>query len=167
MDDKFKIAIVIIILFVIGFPLIGQVMKSDQAAQSTDAAKATEKAPARKGGPVLPPMPKANGPMQPMQQPGQQPMQPMLPPRPQGPQGPPPLDPRSLEGSVWSAEGATIYLFAGGKATAQHPALPTQIEGTWSVNGNTLTVSAMGQSMSATINGNQIIAQGKQITRIR
>jgi hypothetical protein len=85
----------------------------------------------------------------------------------QRPQQAPPLDPRSLVNSVWSIDGATIYLWAGGKLSAQHPQLPMQVEGTWSVQGNKLIVSAMGQTETVEISGNQVMARGKSVKRVR
>ena len=84
---------------------------------------------------------------------------------------PPFLNAVNLTNTTWvlnvdKVGPVTVYLQAGGVATAQPAGLP-QITGTWVVNGPTLSVSAMGKTLSAQIVGDQIIADGKPVQRLR
>ena len=95
------------------------------------------------------------------------------------PNDPPLLNATNLVNSKWSVsiEGiqAEITLLAGGKASAKHnlpmPMIPNPLEGTWSVSGAKLTVtaSAMGQSRTVDIHisGNDLYADGNKVTRVQ
>ncbi len=61
----------------------------------------------------------------------------------------------------------TIELFSGGQGVAQGPNLPMQIQGTWVQNGNTLTFTAMGRTISGQIKGDQLMANGMAARRLR
>lgn len=76
---------------------------------------------------------------------------------------------QNLAGTTWAV--GTVYgniivtLNAGGSASASTPMGP--VVGTWRATGNSLTVSAMGQSYTCRIQGWQIIAQdGVPITQM-
>jgi len=77
------------------------------------------------------------------------------------------LNAKNLVNSVWEIEGAQVTLLSGGKLKGSHPAFPVSINGTWSVSGATLTVSAMGRTETAQIIGHDIVANGASIRRIR
>lgn len=75
------------------------------------------------------------------------------------------LTAENLVGSAWNVSGYTINLGAGGVATA---ALPFgQVQGTWSINGATITVRAMNKTVTGTISGDQILIDGKPATRVQ
>ena len=84
------------------------------------------------------------------------------------------LNAQTLVGTLWEvrATQATIqFQFnAGGQGVAVHP-LAGQVPATWSCTGNQVNVSASayGQSMtlSATIQGNSLVAKDCSIRRLR
>jgi hypothetical protein len=156
MDDKMKIAIVVIVVLVLGVPLLGKVMTEDQGAQSAPAdtgkkaGKGVDKAAGKAAG-----APAVN-------------LQPPL------------LNAGNLANSKWqmTLQGfpVTVSLMPGGVLIAESPIIQqmTQqpsVQGTWSVSGPTLTVSAsaMGQSIkeSAQISGNTLLVQGKPVQRLQ
>lgn len=85
---------------------------------------------------------------------------PAAPAAPSGPQ----LTAESLVNTTWQYQGFQITLLPNGVAQANTPF--GQVQGTWSVSGNTLTASAMGQSVTAQIQGNQLIANGQPLQRL-
>jgi len=78
---------------------------------------------------------------------------------------PPLLTAENLVGSAWTMSGYQVSLGAGGVATANTPF--GQVSGTWSVNGSTLTISAMGRTENAQISGDQILVGGQPATRVQ
>jgi hypothetical protein len=89
---------------------------------------------------------------------------------PQAPAAPAPnvpnLTARDLENTTWQIQGFPVQLMPNGVAQANLPGLG-QVQGTWNVSGNQLNVSAMGQSESVEIRGNQLFARGQQVQRVR
>jgi len=160
MSDTTKVVILLMLAVLIGLPLAGQLMKSAPGSATVDEASVSQ------------------GPQPPRQAWRQSPQ-----PRPQGrpnpgPRGrrgrgrqagrqPPMLNAKNLVNSVWELEGARVTLLSGGKLKATHPAVPFPINGTWSVRGSTLTVSAMGETQTAQIVGHDVVASGTSIRRIR
>jgi len=61
----------------------------------------------------------------------------------------------TLVGTKWSAGGMTFTFEEGGALKVND-----QIPGTWSLEGTTLTVGAMGEEYAATIEGGKIIYDG-------
>ena len=78
-----------------------------------------------------------------------------------------PLNAQTLAGTVWEVSGFEIQLNPDGQAVAPRTPLGFGVTGTWTVSGNTLTVSALGRSISCEIQGDQLVYQGKPIRRIR
>ncbi|HNR33609.1 MAG TPA: hypothetical protein PKO36_00415 [Candidatus Hydrogenedentes bacterium] len=149
-STKFILGIVVIVL--LGLPLVGQLAKKQPAVA-----------------PVAAPPPPMETPLAPPPQPFQQPLAQPSPP-PQEPQGPPP--PMSLANTAWTINhpqyGAiTIELYPGGQAQATGGQIPFPIQGTWKQRGNSLTVTAMGQTINAQVQGDQVVANGIAAQRIR
>lgn len=78
---------------------------------------------------------------------------------------PPLLNAGNLANTVWQVKGFSVNLLPGGQASAQTPI--GQVQGTWQVNGANITISAMGQTVTAQISGNQILHEGKPIQRLQ
>lgn len=151
-STKFFIGIVVIVL--VGLPLIGQLAKKQPAAAPSSAPASAPSAAAET--PVTPPPP----------QPYPQPLAPPPPP----PQGPP--QPMNLANTAWTIDhpqygSITIELYAGGQAQATGGQIPFPIQGTWKQRGNSLTVTAMGQTINAQVQGDQVVANGIAARRIR
>jgi len=77
------------------------------------------------------------------------------------------LNAKTLANTAWEIEGIKVRLLPGGKLKGSHPSVPFEVSGTWSVSGATLTVSAMGQTETAQIVGQEIVAGGKPARRLR
>ncbi len=60
-----------------------------------------------------------------------------------------------LTNTSWKYKSYTVNLLPGGKATAQVG--PMNVDGEWSVAGNTVTAKAMGQEIKATWNGTTLV----------
>lgn len=168
MDDKMKLVLFLVVLLVLGLPLVGRLAGSDKTAQTATSAAPSTSAKAAPLKAALPPPP------QPVQQPMQQPQAPpppqRRPPPPPRPAGPPP--PMNLANTAWTIThpqygNITIQLFSNGTAVAQSDKMPMQAQGTWQQNGNSLTVSSMGQSITAQVQGNTISAYGYTAKRLR
>ena len=84
------------------------------------------------------------------------------------------LNAQTLVGTLWevrATEGTVQFQFGpGGQGTAIHP-VAGQVPATWTCSGNqvNVTASAYGQSMtlSAVIQGNNLVAQNCSIHRLR
>jgi hypothetical protein len=61
----------------------------------------------------------------------------------------------TIVGTKWSAGGMTFTFEEGGALKVND-----QIPGTWSLDGTTLTVGAMGEEYAATVEGGKIIYDG-------
>jgi len=181
MDDKTKIILGIIVAAVILLPLVGSLMP--KSAPQEPAPQAAPPAPvAATPAPAPPPPPPSVPSDRPVYidqygepqyaDPAPAPVVAQPAPQKQAPQKQQqakaaPLDPRMFENTTWLVQGATAYLLPGGRLVAQAPGVPMQIEGSWSLRGNTLSVSAMGRSFSAQIVDGQVISKGVSIQRIR
>jgi len=154
MEGSTKFIIGIIVIVVVGLPLAGQLAKKQSAAAHSPSPQSATETPAT-----------------PPPQPYQQPMtQSQPPPPPQQPQGPPP--PMNLANTAWALShpeygNITIELFPGGQAQATGGQIPFPIQGTWKQRGNSLTVTAMGQTIKAEVQGDQVVANGMAARRIR
>lgn len=168
MDTNMKVLLAVIVVVLVGIPLAGQLAARTAPAAQDGAAVPQQPAVADTPLPIPAPTSQA-APVAPPQPVVQQPPPPQyaMPQPPPQPQQPAPLNPQALVNTVWSIDGATIYLWAGGRLSAQHPQLPMQVEGTWSVQGNKLIVSAMGQTETVEVVGNEIRARGKSVKRVR
>ena len=145
MSGRTKVVISLVLVVLVGLPLAGKLMMSTPESATVD-----ETAPSQ--GPQQPPPQGPPNQGQPGQQAGQQ---------------PPMLNAQNLVNSVWEIQGARVTLLSGGKLKVNHPAVPVPIDGTWSVRGSTLTVSAMGKTETAQIVGHDIVASGTSIRRIQ
>ena len=159
MDDRIKIAIVVIVVAAIGLPLAAKVVRDNRGRLSVASSPGAAPRPAAETAPF------------PGQRPGDSAGAPAPPPAVAIPGAPAFLDATNLVNTTWLINvdkigPVTVYLQPGGVATAAAAGLP-QIAGTWTVNGTTLSVSAMGKTLSAQIVGDQLLADGKPVQRIR
>lgn|GEM_PF-939715 len=148
---KFIIGIAVIVL--VGLPLVGQLAKKTEVTAPASTPQSAAETPT------------AAPPPQPYQQTVEQ-----YAPPPQQPQGPPP--PMNLANTAWTLNhpqygSITIELYAGGQAQATGGQIPFPIQGTWKQRGNSLTVTAMGQTITAEVQGDQVVANGMAARRIR
>lgn len=164
-----KAAIIIVLAVILVFGVLTGAAYFKKHGTSGGAATASENGPAAS--------PAANSPAPPAAQPYATytpPAQPAYTPPPQPVVRRPPAqqggwNAQNLAGTTWAV--GTVYgniivtLNAGGSASASTPMGP--VNGTWRATGNSLTVSAMGQSYTCRIQGWQIIAQdGIPITQL-
>lgn len=70
------------------------------------------------------------------------------------------LTAENIVGTKWNAGGMTFTFEKDGVLKVND-----QIPGTWSIDGNTLKVGAMGTEYSATIEGNKIVYDGNPLER--
>jgi len=155
MNDTTKIILVIVAVVVLGIPLLGRFARSEQpAAQTVSADTGAATAPPASGASAAP-----------------------------KPQTPPPSAPASSGvAPVWNASNlvntawavpvkgvgnVSLEFLAGGQVRGSVPGLPMQVSGTWQVNGTSITVVAMGKTVSAQIVGDQIMADGQAAQRTR
>ena len=80
--------------------------------------------------------------------------------------GVPNMTANDLQNTTWQIQGINVSLLPNGVAQATVPGLG-QVQGTWNVSGSQLNVSAMGQSITAEIRGQQLIARGQPVQRVR
>ncbi|MBI4556224.1 MAG: hypothetical protein HY706_01450 [Candidatus Hydrogenedentes bacterium] len=74
---------------------------------------------------------------------------------------------QSLIGTQWQVDKYTFALGPKGQVSVGGVIPGVSLSGTWTVSGNTLTISGMGQSYQAQVRGNQILAGGKPARRIK
>ncbi|MBI2432658.1 MAG: hypothetical protein HYV26_07300 [Candidatus Hydrogenedentes bacterium] len=84
---------------------------------------------------------------------------------PAAPAAPPLLNVQNLVGTVWSVKGFQATFGPGGQLSVAGTPLGT-VSGTWAVSGATVTVSALGQTYTLQVSGNQLLADGQPIQRI-
>jgi hypothetical protein len=72
------------------------------------------------------------------------------------------LTAETLPGTVWSAGALTIAFQADGKLMVNDAS-----EGTWKIEGNTLTVAAMGMEIPTQIEGDKIMYNGTPVERVQ
>lgn len=157
MSKGLVIGTVIVFAVLLGLPLLGQLAKQKNAA--TDSGQAPSQAPvAPAAAPAAPPQAPAAQLMQQPQQPQQPEMQ-----QPQQPQGPL-LNTQNLTNTEWSVQGYQIALLPNGVASVNGG----MVTGKWSVQGDVLTASAMGQTVRCQIVGDQIFGpDGNVVQRTR
>jgi hypothetical protein len=147
MEGSTKLIIGIAVIVLIGLPLMGQLAKKPAATAPASAPQSSTQSPA------------------------QAPQQPEAPPPPPPPPpGPPP--PMDLANTAWTINTAeygdvTVELSAGGQGVANSPQLPMPIQGTWVQRGKSLTFSVMGRNITAQLNGDQLMANGRVAERVR
>ncbi len=151
MEDHWKLVIALLLLVVLGLPLASKYGGDGAAQKQTEDAKAAAEAPAKgaRGGAKI--APAAAGPLK-----------------------PPLLNAGNLPNSKWTIpiQGipVTVTFLAGGQAMADAPGFG-QLQGSWSISGADLTVSAtvMGKSQSQVvkISGDQIIVNGAPAKRLQ
>jgi len=73
----------------------------------------------------------------------------------------PALTAQNLVGTVWEAGGHKLAFNADGKLKVND-----SVDGTWSIAGDTLKISAMGQDMAVTIAGDKLLFQGRPLTKV-
>jgi len=139
--DHQKLALFFALILFVGVPYLGQMAKKERAGEAETIA------PVKGEKPNAPPVKLE----------------------------PPLLTEASLTNSQWeltiSGIKARVTLLAGGKAVAEtDSSIIGTIQGTWSVKGPDLTVTAtaMGQTKTTTlkISGSNIIVEGKPIKRL-
>lgn len=146
MDKKVIIAVVVIAVAAVAIPLLSKVASNQPAANPAAADKAADGgAPAAASAPAAAPA----------------------------------LTADALANTRWSLKiqgiPVTVAFLPGGKATATAPILKAvagseTVEGTWAINGATLTLTAMakGESQTGTfqISGDQILVDGQPAQRL-
>jgi hypothetical protein len=85
------------------------------------------------------------------------------------PPNPPPssgasLNSETMVGTKWSYQGTSLSFDSDGKLTIA--AGDETIEGTWSLDGDTITVEVMGEEHTAQIDGDTITVDGNTIERV-
>ena len=173
MEDKTKLLVFLVVLVLVGIPVLGNLAgkgNSASTAPATDSGKPGKSAAKPAPGTPPPPQQFAQAPQPMQQQPPPPPQQMPQRPQPQRPAAPPP--PMDLTGTAWTLSTpqvgeVTVEFFAGGAAVAQGPNIPMRVQGTWQQNGNSVVLSAMGQTITAQLNGNQLMANGMAANRIR
>ncbi|MBN2308468.1 MAG: hypothetical protein JXR94_05825 [Candidatus Hydrogenedentes bacterium] len=73
------------------------------------------------------------------------------------------IDGKSIVGTEWEINGEYRVVFKANGSLTINGAIP----GNWSINGDTITASAMGESFSAKIKGGELISDEAPIKRIR
>jgi hypothetical protein len=71
----------------------------------------------------------------------------------------------TLVGTKWSFQGMTVSFDSGSTFSVDAGGGET-IEGTWRIDGNTLTVSIMGEETAAEIQGDKIYVDGNELSRV-
>jgi hypothetical protein len=143
MDKKVIIAIVVIAVAALAIPLLSKVASNQPAAPAGKAA--TDKAAPTAAAPTAAPA----------------------------------LNADTLANTKWSLKikgiPVTVSFMAGGKATASAPILKAlagseTVEGTWTVEGANLTLTAMAKGQAQTgkfqISGDQILVDGQPAQRL-
>lgn len=181
MDKSVKVFLVILVIVLVGLPLLGKLARESRSEPPSPDTPAAAPAPAPATPPATPapdqPMtqkarPQYSPPPQPPRPaPARQGQRKNAPPKRPSGNAPPLLNAQNLANSVWQMKidqyNVQVQLFAGGSARATAAGLPMAIEGSWSVQGAHLVVSAMGKTERAKIVGDQIIVNGVPAKRIR
>jgi hypothetical protein len=157
MSKGLVVGTVIVFAVLLGLPLLGQFAKQSNAP--ADSGQAASQAPAA-GAPGAPPAP-PQAPGAPMM--GQQPPPPPQDMQQQQPQAPL-LNTQNLTNTEWSVQGYNIALLPNGVASINGG----MVQGKWSVQGDILTATAMGQTVRCNIVGDQIVGpDGNTVQRTR
>ncbi|MCC6793847.1 MAG: hypothetical protein IT366_01920 [Candidatus Hydrogenedentes bacterium] len=72
------------------------------------------------------------------------------------------LDAKTIVGTKWSVAGFTLAFAENGAVK-----INDEMDGTWKIEGNTLTVSAGGQEHVATIEGDKILYEGTPFEKVQ
>jgi len=178
-----KIFLGVLVVLVLGFPLLGTLVKGEDTKQDTPPARTTEKSPSAEDSDAqektfaermeqLRAQKKPSYQMpQPQQRPQARPRNPVPRPAPSSGKIPPLLNAQNLVNTVWQMKienfNVQVQLFAGGMARATAVGLAMAVDGMWKVNGDSVVVSAMGKTANAKIVGDQLIVNGVPAKRIR
>ena len=73
----------------------------------------------------------------------------------------------AFAGSSWTVDDISASLEPGGLLKVRTPKLPITLEGSWTVKGKTMTLSAMGKTFSLQIDGDKLVKDGKTLTRVQ
>jgi hypothetical protein len=147
MDMWIKVLIAVLVVFLIGFPLLGRVVagsRTSELAENVAAAPPVqEKTPAPKPGA---PKPEKKTPA--VETAG--------------------LNAKTIVGTRWLIDGTYEVTFMRGGKVSVAGAIPgIPVSGKWRINGNTLTASAMGQNISLQLDGDSIHIDGATVERLR
>ena len=85
---------------------------------------------------------------------------------PAAPAGPQNMTAQDLQNTTWQFQQYQITFLPNGVVQANVPGAG-QVQGTWSVSGNRVNASAMGQSITAQIQGNQLFVDGQPLQRLQ
>lgn len=78
----------------------------------------------------------------------------------------PTLSAASLPGTSWEFQGYQATFQQGGQVAVSGTPLGT-VNGSWTVSGTSVTISAVGQSFALQISGAQLLADGQPLRRLR
>lgn len=155
MDSSTKVILVVLAIVVLGIPLLGSLARNDQpVGQTVPVAKTSAST-----------SPAAGATSSPQSQVPQQSAPPLT--------GVAPVwNASNLPNTAWSMPvqgvgNVTVEFLPGGQVRGSVPGLPMNVSGTWQVSGTTITVVAMGKTVSAQIVGDQIMADGQAAQRTR
>ena len=170
MSDKVRTGLIILVVLLIALPLVSQLMGEKKKPETAASPNRAMPSPANPPFNATPTQPAPYYAPQPASAPP--PVAP--PPQAQGKgKAPAQLNAQSLANTAWTISHpqygqVTVQLFANGTADASGASIPFPVQGTWTVSGSTLNVSAMGQSISAQIRGNQLVGpNGVTAQRLR
>ena len=76
-----------------------------------------------------------------------------------------PLTVETIVGTSWDAEGKILTFEKDGVLKVKLGEM--EVEGTWSIEGTTLSAGAMGQSVEATLDGDKIMIDGQELPRVQ
>jgi hypothetical protein len=152
MRNAIVVGIVIVVVVLVGIPVLSQLSKEKQEPGAADKPAGPQKSQQPAPKPAVPPPPQ--------------------PAPPQPPPAGPALDAQTIVGSMWLIEGYTLEFQAEGKVLVYLPGMTPGpqvqgIPGTWTINGATLTATALGQSITGQISGNQIMGPDGPIRRLK
>ncbi len=76
-----------------------------------------------------------------------------------------PLTVETIVGTSWDAEGKILTFEKDGVLKVKLGEM--EVEGTWSIEGTTLSAGAMGQSVTAALDGDKIMIDGQELPRVQ
>ncbi len=71
----------------------------------------------------------------------------------------------TIVGTKWSFQGMSVTFTSGSTLTVDVGGGET-VDGTWRIDGNTLTVTVMGDDIAAEIKGDKVYVEGNELTRV-
>ncbi len=147
MDTWLKVLIAVLVVFLIGFPLLGRVVAGSRAPEQAEnvatAPPVQEKTPA----------PKPSAPKPAKRPPAVETAG---------------LNAKTIVGTKWLIDGTyEVSFMKGGKVSVAGAIPGIPVSGKWRIDGTTLTASAMGYDISLQLDGDSIHIDGVTVERLR